>query len=198
MIEGNKERINPLTLYSIGHSNFTPDEFLTTLQHHRITVLVDVCSRPYSKYVPHFGKDLLEAFLVKNGIEYRFEGVLLGGQPDDETVYKTSQKPGDKTRHKKYLKLVDYEVVMQRDWYQRGIYQLLDLVLQTPGRVAILGNDSHPRNCHRHCLIARSLLDPLRRMVDELVGIIHILQDGSTETLTPSEFDEPLQLGFDF
>jgi uncharacterized protein (DUF488 family) len=179
-----------LTLYTIGHSNLSPDDFLALLRQHQITVLVDVRSAPYSRYVPHFNKNQLQAFLQAHDIAYRFAGEFLGGQPKDETAYKAQTAPESGTQHEKYRKLVDYEAVMQRDWYQRGIERLLDVVRETTaGYVAIMCSEGNPLDCHRHHLIARSLLDPAIRVIETNIKVLHIITGGKIESVDSSAFE---------
>lgn len=182
----------PLTLYTIGHSNLSAAEFLAYLGQHNITVLVDVRSAPYSRYVPHFNKNSLQTFLEGSGIDYRYAGEFLGGQPKDETVYKNQEVPDENTKRPKFLKLVQYLDVMQRDWYKKGIHRLLDIVRETSAMgsgVAIMCSEGNPLECHRHHLIARSLLDPAVRITDKNVNIFHIIKDGNMEAVDPSVFD---------
>jgi len=180
-----------LTLYTIGHSNLSAEDFLRYLRQHSITVLVDVRSAPYSRYVPHFHKNRLQPFLEANGLDYRYAGEFLGGQPKDETVYQNQEVPDETTKRPKFLKLVQYLDVMRRDWYQKGIHRLLDIVRETGakgGAVAIMCSEGNPLECHRHHLIARSLVDPAVRITDENVKILHIVKDGNIEIVDPSSF----------
>jgi uncharacterized protein (DUF488 family) len=185
---------NILTLYTIGHSNFSPDEFLDMLRRHEITILVDVRTRPVSGYVPHFNKDKLSVFLEKRGVQYRFAGKYLGGQPDDPTVYKSGSIPDPESKREQFRKDIQYETVMARDWYQTGLHHLLDILRQSQtanANVAIMCSEGNPRECHRHHLIARSLIDPQIRVVDVPISIIHISRDGEPEILDPAEFNHP-------
>jgi uncharacterized protein (DUF488 family) len=58
------------TLYTIGHSTQSFDEFLETLQAHSIHNLVDIRSIPMSRRLPHFNRESLERTLPENGIRY--------------------------------------------------------------------------------------------------------------------------------
>ncbi len=58
------------TLYTIGHSTRSFDEFLETLQAHSIQTLVDIRLIPMSRRLPHFNRDSLEQALPQNGIRY--------------------------------------------------------------------------------------------------------------------------------
>ena len=55
------------TLYDCGHSARSFGEFTTLLQSHCITLLVDVRSKPVSRYCPHFNRSFFEKHLP---IEY--------------------------------------------------------------------------------------------------------------------------------
>lgn len=67
-----------MEVFTIGHSNHNPDKFLGLLQKHKITMLVDVRSKPFSRF-PHFQRDNLIKLVRSNGIDYRFGGYVLGG-----------------------------------------------------------------------------------------------------------------------
>lgn len=185
----------PLVLYTIGHSNLSADDFLALLRQHQIGVLVDVRSAPYSRYVPHFNKGELQAFLIENGVDYRYAGEYLGGRPPAANLYKDQRLLGDDAERADYLHQVDYVAVMKQDWYQRGIRRLLDIMTEAAANVTILCSEANPHDCHRHHLIARSLLDPAVRVTDQNVKVHHILRDGIIEIVEPSVFQktEPYQ-----
>jgi uncharacterized protein (DUF488 family) len=58
------------TLYTIGHSTRSFDDFIETLQAHSIHTLVDIRSIPMSRRLPHFNRESLELTLPENGIRY--------------------------------------------------------------------------------------------------------------------------------
>lgn len=191
---------NDLTLYTIGHSNLSKEEFLAYLRLHNIKVLVDVRSSPFSRYVPHFNKNILEAYLKENQFDYRYAGEFLGGQPKDETVYKHQVVPNDDTSREKFLKLVDYEAVMQQEWYQRGIQRLLQIIAEAQEantHVVIMCSEGNPLDCHRHHLITRSLIDSSVKIVEINVKVQHIIKDGKIEIVDENVFnakkEEPRQ-----
>jgi uncharacterized protein (DUF488 family) len=66
------------TLYTIGHSTRSFDEFLETLQAHSIQTLVDIRSIPMSRRLPHFNRDSLERTLPENGTRYLWMSELGG------------------------------------------------------------------------------------------------------------------------
>jgi uncharacterized protein (DUF488 family) len=78
------QRKSRRNLFSIGHSSHTLEKFLSLLNHHRIELLIDTRSQPYSKYSPHFIAEPLQAALAPAGIQYIFMGKELGGRPEDQ------------------------------------------------------------------------------------------------------------------
>jgi uncharacterized protein (DUF488 family) len=62
----------PLTVWTIGHSTRTADEFRSTLAAYGIEALVDVRRFPGSRRLPQFGADALEHDLDDVGIAYRW------------------------------------------------------------------------------------------------------------------------------
>ncbi len=67
-----------MTIYTVGHSTRSLEEFLALLREHGVECLVDVRSIPRSGRYPHFNGDALAAALEKAGIAYRHM-VGLGG-----------------------------------------------------------------------------------------------------------------------
>jgi uncharacterized protein (DUF488 family) len=159
----------PTRMLTVGHSTLPMPAFLELLQVHEVQRLVDVRSAPYSRFAPHFNREALAATLQEEGIEYGYAGDYLGGRPKDPTCYFAGEVPEAKAN---YLELVNYEEVARRDWYLRGIARLLERAQQ--GVTAILCSEEDPSRCHRHHLIARTLLD---RGVD----VLHIRANGSLE-----------------
>jgi uncharacterized protein (DUF488 family) len=58
------------TIWTIGHSTRTLEEFIAMLSSFSIEVLADVRNFPGSKRYPHFNKELLADALLKYQIEY--------------------------------------------------------------------------------------------------------------------------------
>lgn len=129
------------TLYTIGHSNMDASSFIKLFRSAGITLLIDVRSSPYSKYVPQFNKEELMKIVLESGIKYLFMGNLLGGKPKDKRCY-LNGKP-------------DYDLIRQRDFYQEGLKRLMNATTQH--RVAIICSEEDPLKCHRRNLIAKDL-----------------------------------------
>jgi len=58
------------TVWTIGHSTRSPEQFIAMLQSFKIAMLVDVRNYPGSRRYPHFNKEVLEISLPSNGIQY--------------------------------------------------------------------------------------------------------------------------------
>ena len=67
------------TVWTIGHSNRSLDEFLALLKLYGLELVVDVRRWPSSRKFPHFAFDALSENLRKAGIQAVWLGDLLGG-----------------------------------------------------------------------------------------------------------------------
>lgn len=66
------------TIYTIGHSTRTIEQFIELLKAHGIEELVDVRTIPRSRHNPQFGREDLAASLQQTGIAYTHLGKLGG------------------------------------------------------------------------------------------------------------------------
>jgi uncharacterized protein (DUF488 family) len=160
-----------MKLYTIGHSNHPLDNFVGLLRQLGITCLVDIRSKPYSRFYPQFNKRNLEARLPEQGVSYIYMGDSLGGRPSDPTCYKHQALPKNNTD---YPQEIDYAEVMQRPWFIQGINKML--VVAAGQAICLLCSEGDPTQCHRQHLIAEYLF----RSHPE-VTILHILRDGSLQ-----------------
>jgi len=146
-------------IHTIGHSDLTVAEFLELLRRHGITMVVDVRSQPYSRWTPQFNREILSRNLRDGAVAYRFMGTALGGHASDPALHDPGQgRP-------------DYQRMEQSPRYRAGIDQLLELTQAQ--RVAVMCSEGDHRHCHRHLLIAQTLLAHGAR-------VLHIQTDGTT------------------
>ena len=148
-----------LLIHTIGHSDHTTAAFIDLLHHHAITRVVDVRSQPYSRWAPQFNRETLARDLEDAGIAYRFMGDALGGRPANPALYDPGQERPD------------YERMAQTPAYLLGIDQLLELARSE--RVTVMCGEGDHRHCHRHLLVAQTLLARGAR-------VLHIQPDGRT------------------
>ncbi len=59
-----------LTVFTIGHSTRTLDEFIGLLKTYGVTLVVDVRTVPRSRHNPQFNKETLPGSLKPSGIRY--------------------------------------------------------------------------------------------------------------------------------
>lgn len=132
------------TLYSIGHGNKNIDKLISELKFFDIEYLVDVRTKPYSRWNPHFNQDVLKAILKKNNIGYVFLGKEIGGLPSDESCYTEDGK-------------IDYSLIKDKAFFKKGIDRLLTANSQQIS-IATMCSETNPEECHRSKLIGKELL----------------------------------------
>jgi uncharacterized protein (DUF488 family) len=127
-----------LTIWTIGHSTRTLEDFLALLRTHKIESLVDVRHYPGSRRYPQFNKEVLAESLAKVGIEYHHL-VSLGGRrrprPDSHNTA---------WRHEAFRGYADY---MGSESFAEGIKRLIELARNK--RVAIMCAEAVWWRCHR-------------------------------------------------
>jgi uncharacterized protein (DUF488 family) len=129
------------TLYTVGHSSQPIEPFIDQLQAHRIEVLADVRSMPYSRRYPHFSREALQKSLVVGGIRYLFLGRELGARRDEPECYVDGR--------------ASYEEIVKLPNFQRGVERLLEGAAAR--RIALMCAEQDPLTCHRTILICRVL-----------------------------------------
>ena len=67
------------TIFSIGHSTVSLEVFAERLLTYKIDRVIDVRTKPYSRWCPQFNKDQLEYMLACIDINYDWRGNQLGG-----------------------------------------------------------------------------------------------------------------------
>lgn len=100
------------TIWTIGHSTRTMEEFLGLLRSFGIETLADIRSFPGSRKFPHFNSENLRNVLSRNGIKY-LPVPLLGGR---RKVVSDSQNT--QWRHPAFRGYADY---METDGFRAGI-----------------------------------------------------------------------------
>jgi uncharacterized protein (DUF488 family) len=150
----------PKRIYTIGHSNHTPEELIAILRKHGIITVVDVRSAPYSKHVPQFNKAELTLMLSEAQINYRFSGKELGGKPERKDLHTPSGIP-------------DYDKIAAQPEFER---ELTDVINSAgPADTCLLCSEGDPMLCHRERMLARVLRA-------RGVEVVHILADGELKS----------------
>jgi uncharacterized protein (DUF488 family) len=133
------------TIYTIGHSTRSIEQFLGLLQAHNIEELVDVRTVPKSRHNPQFGQEELAAALQQAGIGYMHLGKLGGLRHSS----KDSVNLG--WQNSSFRGFADY---MATPEFQQGLDELKAIAEKK--RVAIMCAEAVPWRCHRS-LIADAL-----------------------------------------
>jgi len=126
------------TIYTIGHSTRTIEQFIELLKAHGIEELVDVRSIPRSRHNPQFGREELAASLQQAGIAYTHLGKLGGLRH----ASKDSVNLG--WQNTSFRGFADY---MATPEFTLGLDELKALAEQKT--VAIMCAEAVPWRCHR-------------------------------------------------
>jgi uncharacterized protein (DUF488 family) len=163
------------TVYTIGHSSHSYEELVKLLAAHRIDVVVDTRSAPYSRFAPQFDREVLQRCLAESQVRYVFLGGELGGRPKNPEYY-------DAQGHVLYGRMTSdaaFAVGIAR--LERGTAEF---------HVALLCGEEDPANCHRRLLVGRVL-------VERGHELLHIRADGrlQSEAQVTAESGKPLVNG---
>tara|TARA_B100000795_G_scaffold142621_1_gene106777 strand:+ start:357 stop:905 length:549 start_codon:yes stop_codon:yes gene_type:complete len=133
------------TIYSIGHGNKKIEDFISELEINKINFLLDIRSKPYSKWNPQFNQNQLNKSLHFAGIKYVFVGDVLGGLPDDKTCYDRDGK-------------VIYDIIKRKDFFKNGLRRITSANSKKV-KLVIMCSETKPEECHRSKLIGQELLN---------------------------------------
>jgi uncharacterized protein (DUF488 family) len=133
------------TIYTIGHSTRSIEQFLGLLAAHNVEELVDVRTVPKSRHNPQFGQEELAAALQQAGISYMHLEKLGGLRRSS----KDSVNLG--WQNSSFRGFADY---MATPEFQEGLDELKAIAEKK--RVAIMCAEAVPWRCHRS-LIADAL-----------------------------------------
>ncbi len=152
-----KDSQEKLTIFTVGHSNHSLELFINLLKSHKIDVLVDVRSKPFSRFSPQFNKEGLEKAVKASSIRYLFLGKELGGRPQGSEFYD-------------HQGFVLYSQLAESPLFLEGIDRLIKGI--NTYRVAVMCSEENPANCHRRLLVGRVL-------ANRGVSVQHIRGDGT-------------------
>lgn len=126
------------TLYTIGHSTHSIEEFIALLKEHGIEHLVDVRSIPKSRHVPQFNSDVFAPALAKAGIGYTHLKALGGRRYSRKGSINTGW------RNASFRGYADY---MGTAEFAEGLQELTRIAKGQ--RAAIMCAEAVPWRCHR-------------------------------------------------
>ena len=151
-----------VTIFTVGHSTRSGEEFVEILKAHGVEVLVDVRTFPGSRRYPQFNRVALSESLAEAGIEYRHELRLGGRRAPRKDSHNTAW------RNPQFRGYADH---METEAFQRGVEDLLELAGDR--RVAVMCAEAVWWRCHR------SLLADYLKAHGHTV--VHIINEKKTE-----------------
>ncbi len=156
------------TIWTIGHSTRSWEEFLSLLHEHGIELLVDVRHFPSSKHVPWTNKDALAAGAAAAELAYEHL-VGLGGYREARP-----DSPNTGLRNRGFRGYADY---MGSPEFDAALNRLVGWARER--RTAIMCAEAVPWRCHRGLLSDALLVRGVR--------VVHILSPGKAQDhgLTP-------------
>ena len=151
------------TLWTIGHSTRSSEEFLALLTVHEISRLVDVRRYPGSRRYPHFHSDALAKSLTEVGVDYQHMPALGGrrtARPDS---------PNDGWKNASFRGYADY---MLTEEFEEALEELM--AYSTTLRTVIMCAEAVPWRCHRS-MVADTF-------VTRGWEVVHIMGPGQIQT----------------
>jgi len=130
-------------LYTIGHSTYEIEDFISLLKNSSINTIVDVRSIPYSKFASQYNRETLKYFLKKNKICYIFMGDLLGARYEDKSLLFNDGK-------------VNFKKVQEIKSFQDGIARL-DKGITKGYNISLMCSEKEAFDCHRFGLVSEFL-----------------------------------------
>ena len=153
---------NQISLWTIGHSTLSIEDFISKLRSFEIEVLADVRSYPGSRRYPHFNRERLDASLADSGIRYEHLPELGGrrrARPDSLNIA---------WRNESFRGYADY---METNEFRAGIDRLLNIAATQ--RTAIMCSEAVWWRCHR------SLISDYLKVKG--IEVNHIMSSGKAE-----------------
>ena len=151
-----------VTVWTVGHSTRSAEEFGQILLAHGIKVLVDVRSFPGSRRYPQFNRVALSESLANIGIEYRHEPRLGGRRRPRADSHNTAW------RNASFRAYADH---METDEFRNGVEALLELA--RGARTAVMCAEALWWRCHR------SLIADYLKAAGH--SVVHIIDQTKTE-----------------
>lgn len=104
------------TIFTIGHSTRSLEDFIDILKHYDIQLIIDVRRWPSSKKFPWFNRESLEVELSTNGIEYLHYPELGGYRKEGYETFSKSKEFNQAI--KKLLEIIDDKIaaILCAEW----------------------------------------------------------------------------------
>ncbi len=154
-------------LFTIGYATKSFDTFVQHLNRHKVNVVADVRSVPFSKVFVDFHQSALVKTLPLANIKYVYLGDELGPRSKDPTHYDNSGQ-------------VQFSALMESSLFLQGI-ERLNQGLEKGFNIALLCAEKDPATCHRSLLVSYYLTRAHK------VDVQHIDHEGNLESQSELE-----------
>lgn len=165
---------------TIGYSWLEIEEFIATLKFFKVNLVVDVRSKPFSKFKKSFDKPYLINQLKLNDIKYEWF-CSLGGQPENLDLYDDDG-------------IVNYEKLVQSSPFISGLKRLEQFI--PCNNLIILCSEQDPITCHRFLAISREMAKRGFKIVHVLPDLKFISQESLESKLVDIYFGINTQIDF--
>jgi uncharacterized protein (DUF488 family) len=154
------------TLWTVGHSTRSMQDFVAALQAHDIELVADVRRFPGSRRLPQFASDALAGALAAHGIAYRWIPALGGRRRADP------DSPNVGWRHPAFRAYADH---VATDEFADGLVELLSGMEGL--RTAVMCAELLWWRCHRRLIadVALALGFPVVHIRDDVTAEPHRL-----------------------
>jgi uncharacterized protein (DUF488 family) len=147
-----------LTVYTIGHSTRTIEEFVELLRSYQISLVVDVRTVPRSRHNPQFNKETLPATLKRYDIKYvHMPGIGGLRRPSKDSVnlaWKNSSFQG-------------YADFMQTKEFTENLLGIIALARENT--LALMCAEALPWRCHRNLISDALVVRHIK--VEHIIGV---------------------------
>jgi uncharacterized protein (DUF488 family) len=151
-----------LSIWTLGHSTLSIEDFIGRLRWFEITLLADVRSFPGSRRYPHFNKENLTSALTDARVRYEHFRELGGRRrPRADSLNMA-------WRNESFRGYADY---METEEFRGGVERLLELAAKQ--RVAIMCSEAVWWRCHR------SMISDYLKVKG--IKVIHIIGEEKSE-----------------
>lgn len=149
------------TIYTIGYTAFSIDEFINILKKYNITCIIDVRSSAFSQFYQDYNKPVLKGRLKKENIEYRNYVDEFGARQNDVTYYHSDG----------YL---DFNKFLKSENFKLGVNKI-EKGIKLGYSFCLMCAETDPINCHRSIMVGRGFKNACYE-------VKHILKNGNIET----------------
>lgn len=151
-------------IFTIGYATKPIEVFIQQLKQHKIGVVADVRSVPYSKVFFDYHQENIIAHLKENNIRYVYLGEELGPRSKNDDHYDEKGQ-------------VQFGRLMTAGFFKKGI-ERINKGLARGFNIALMCAEKDPATCHRSLLIGYYL----KRNTAMQLNIEHISHEGNIET----------------